>query len=144
MKYDPNATGGGGTVPPGIYGFEVLEAKETTSRKGNPMLALTLLFNDGRVWDYILADNGKRIAQFCACVGVDATGEVEPRDLIGREGRARLSIEESPGYPAKNKVEAYLPTTVPQPAEASPTGPTDGPAPDAGAPGVAAEDNLPF
>lgn len=101
--------------PDGIYGFEVSEAEQMVSKNGNEMIHLVLFVYNGNgvrrtVHDYLLEAMLYKLQHAAEACGLDYTsGELNPRDFIGKSGRLKLAIEpESNGYPAKNRVKDYV------------------------------------
>lgn len=107
-------------VPAGEYSVEVINAEETVSQRGHDMIELKLKVEpDGPVfYDHLVFTESSfwKIDAFRAAIGetVIANEEIEivADDLIGRQGRARLVVEEYNGR-KRNKVAAWL---VPAPA----------------------------
>lgn len=111
----------------GDYDFEVIEAKDTVSKKsGKEMIALNLkVFRpDGGfvyVRDYLLEAMAFKLIHFCRTAGLgDAykNGELTADACNGRAGKVRLIIEEQPGYSPRNAVKDYV---APKDGEAAPT-----------------------
>ena len=102
-------------VPAGEYSVEVINAEETVSQKGHDMIELKLRVEpDGPVfYDHLVFTESSfwKIDVFRAAIGesVIANEEIEivADDLIGRQGRARLVIEEYNGR-KHNKVGSWL------------------------------------
>ncbi len=117
--------------PAGDYDFSIAEASEEVSAaSGNEMIKLTLhvLNRDGNrrtVFDYLVnIDSGQwKIRHFAETVGLVKqyeTGEMEPRDMVGRAGRCKLRIKPAQGnYSAQNAVGDYLPASTPYAAPVS-------------------------
>lgn len=125
MRVNPisaeKASEGGGFEPwpAGEYDFAVHDAADDVSSAGNEQIKLTLhVFNrDGNkrtVFDYLGASDKAqwKVRHFADAVGLTRqyeSGELEPRDIVGREGRCRLRIKPaSGGYPANNEVQDYI------------------------------------
>lgn len=101
----------------GDYDFEVLEAEETRSKKGNDMIKLKLNVldrsgNSRWVYDYLLESMGFKLRHFCEGTGLLSKydqGTLTARDCIGRSGICKLQVEDASGaYPAKNSVADYV------------------------------------
>ena len=107
---------------PGVYDFEVLEANDRISKKGNPMLELLLNIAEytpegslKNYWvrDYILSDNQPRLFELCEAInmlGDYERGVLDPVDLQGKCGRAEIIIrkDKEGQYPDQNSVKKYI------------------------------------
>lgn len=124
MKFTPlsdQEISQGNLIKPGEYDFQVIEAEERISKKGNAYINLKLM-----IWD----EEGKERTFFANLAWIkilknfcDATeladkyqhGEVLPEDCLNRTGRCYVGIEEGKAddrggfYPSKNVVEAFHP-----------------------------------
>ena len=111
------------TPPPnGEYGFLVVNAEESDSKAGNPMLNLTLEVEVGREKPMTIYDRLVfvpkalwRIHQFCAATGFDfESGQMDASDVTGLGGKAKFILGEA-RKEGKNigkrymEVEEYLP-----------------------------------
>jgi hypothetical protein len=103
-------------IPKGEYDFEVLEASDETSSKGNDMIKVNLAIWQGervvcRVFDYLLPSMEAKLRHACdACGLLDRyqSGNIQSTDFIGRMGRVKIKIQkETSEYPAKNVVDDY-------------------------------------
>jgi len=103
-------------VEPGDYTVTIIDAVEAVSKgSGAEMIKLKLEVEPQGVhlYDYLVGCEAAawKIDAFRKSVGddvqPDTESEINPRDLIGRQGRARLKIEEYDGR-RHNKVEAWL------------------------------------
>ena len=119
-------------APAGDYEIEVLNAEESVSKAGNDQIELKLkALPDGAVFfDHLVFTESSfwKIDAFRAAIGEkvmpDQDVEIHADDLIGRKGRARLTIEEYNGR-KRNKIAAWL---LPTPAAANAKGaPSDQP-----------------
>ena len=99
----------------GLYDFHVARALEMTTRRGRPLLRLTLCihqpgddgagYNGGGsterlVDDCLLADDAERLWQFTRTVGLEgcyAQGILDPAQCEGQPGTCKIGIE--PGQP---------------------------------------------
>jgi hypothetical protein len=137
-------------LPEGVYNFEVAEAEDAVSKKGNEMIAVTLrVFSDsGRallVDDYLMEAMLFKLLHFCEATGLSAkyaAGTLEAQDCIGRGGKVKLAHEEKGGFPPRNVVKDYVTaeagaSTAPQ----QPAAPRQAPAYD---PGPTPDDEIPF
>lgn len=106
-------------IPAGTYDFEVLEAKDTFSNKGNDMTALTLnvVDNEGRdrkVFDYLVSVKAFafKIKHFAESVGLQSEyqrGHMDADEMLGRTGKCKIVIQPAKGqYRAKNAVADYV------------------------------------
>lgn len=123
-------------MPIGDYDFEVVEAVDKISQKGNPMIALQLrVFGPERamtVRAYLMEAMAFQMRHFCFAVGLGKeyeAGELAAANCIGRTGRLTLKIEDQPGYMPKNAVKDYIvPAAGEAPASPSPRQPMATPA----------------
>lgn len=112
--------------PEGTYAFEVVSAEDKTSKKGDPMIALSLNFFDAdgarfAVKDWLVhSDNRwseKKFFDFANTTELTAkyaAGTLCAEDCLGRGGFAVVGIEKGNqkpdgvgNYPDKNKVKYY-------------------------------------
>jgi len=103
--------------PPGIYPFEVIEAKETISKAGNEMIVMNLrVFHGGRtqfVTDFLMESTGYKLRHAAVMMGLEKaydSGNLIASDFEGKEGWAKLKIstDKTGQYPAKNVVVDYV------------------------------------
>lgn len=107
-----------GLAKDGDYDFEVLDAQDQTSKKGNAMIALKLGIYSGdavrwHVYDYILEAMAHKLRHFCDSVGLldkYQGGTLSASDCVGRAGKCRLVVQEDKKgqYPPKNSVDDYI------------------------------------
>ncbi len=137
--------------------FEVVEAAEKVSAKGNDMIALQLKVwhadRDYRVRDWLLSSMGHKLLHFCEATGLTpqyAAGTLTKTDCLGKTGKLVVSLEEGKnGYAAQNKVDDYIghrkasspPALGAKPA---PTPPTVLKAPKPAAANTLIDDDVPF
>ena len=103
-------------LPEGDYDFEVMEAADTTSKKGNDMIKVKLrvFTNNGErhVYDYLMPSMGFKLRHFCESTGLLSkydNGTLGAADCANRTGIASIDIEEGKdGYGPKNKVTDYV------------------------------------
>lgn len=106
-----------GLLPAGEYDFEIVDAEDTTSKKGNDMLVVTLSIadTDGRdhkVIDYLVDAVAYKVRHFASAVGVlkeYEAGNIPAHLLRGRTGKCKLRLEPAKGeFRAKNSVNDYV------------------------------------
>ena len=112
-------------APAGEYTVRIVKAEQRDRRdKPGSMLALTLtlpgeanvkLLNHYQMLpDTAEGDKDKenrvlrQLKSIGVCFGIDFNAGVEPDALVGLEGRAILSIEESDEYGPQNRVKRFL------------------------------------
>jgi hypothetical protein len=106
-------------LKPGKYHFEVFEASEAISKKGNPMLVLKLKLLDtslssvGFVTDYLMESIAHKLRHACYACGLSKaydSGEIQAESFLGRSGTLDLGIQKdkSGQYPDKNTVLDYI------------------------------------
>lgn len=105
-------------LPEGRYSFKVSKAEDTVSKKGNPMIKLTLNVTDDNNRSYIIRDylmeqisyKLKHCADACGLAEKYRSGELVGSDFKGKEGLLFLRIEEDKTgqYPDKNAVKDYI------------------------------------
>ncbi len=101
--------------PEGEYDFEVAAADETTSKKGNPMIKVTLVcFDSDRkrtITDYLLESMAFKLKHFLYTIGMGdkyESGEFTAEQMVGRAGKVILKQEAQEGYMPKNVVKDYV------------------------------------
>ena len=116
-----------GLLDDGEYDFEVLDAEDTKSKKGNEMIALQLKVFDGNggsrlVWDYLLESVGYKVRHIADATGLIRSyeaGALMATDLEGKCGRVKIGTQAAQGgYQAKNVVKDYIKIGVEQSAPA--------------------------
>ncbi|XHR30529.1 MAG: DUF669 domain-containing protein [Chthoniobacteraceae bacterium] len=98
-------------VEPGDYTLEVINATETVSKKGSDMIELQVkVLPEGEVFfDHLVFVKNAywKIDAFSAAIGEtvlpDQEVDIHADDFVGKQGRARLSVEEYEGR-KRNKV----------------------------------------
>jgi len=102
-------------VDPGDYQVEIIDAIETVSKTGHEMIELKLRTSSGSyLYDFLvfIPNAFWKIDSFRAATGEvvspEEDVEITADDLIGRTGKARLTVEEYNGK-KRNKVAAWLP-----------------------------------
>lgn len=106
-----------GLLPAGVYDFEVLEATDTHSNKGNEMVVVKLGVMDAdgqerKITDYLLEAMAYKLRHFAYAAGLGPQYEVGTllaADMIGKTGQCKLNIQPAKGeYRAKNNVADYV------------------------------------
>jgi hypothetical protein len=107
-------------LPEGVYGFEVVEAKQKTSQKGNAMIALKLLVyphdpdaKPRTVFDYLMEKMAFKLRHFCVFNGLLEkynSGTLNPDDCINKKGWCQIGVrqDEKREYPPQNTVMDYV------------------------------------
>ncbi len=120
MNYEPKTEQQAqeeGLMPAGVYDFEVLNADDGVSQKGNDMITVKLgvINADGqerKVTDYLLEAMALKLRHFAYATGcgtIYESGSLTAEDIRGRTGKCKLIIQPAKdGYPAKNTVADYL------------------------------------
>ena len=118
-------------IAPGDYDFQVREAVEETSKKGNDMIHLKLSVwdadgNERWIDDYLLEVMAFKLRHFAYAVGLDGlyeSGSLTAGDCTGKSGKCSVFIDKGDGnFRDKNAIKDYV---VPdeQPAAPSPRPP---------------------
>ncbi len=109
-------------MPEGEYDFEVIEAVDAVSKKGNDMITVKLKVYapDGgfrTVTDYLMEKMAWKLRHFCETAGLMdryEAGNLTAQNCEGRSGRVLLQVEPerksedgSKTYPPKNSVGDY-------------------------------------
>ena len=103
-------------LPRGEYAFHIIEATETTSLAGNPMIEMRVSVTKNgyaRVLpDYILPQRPAKSRNCCIACNVEdkyLSGSVTDHDLLGKRGKLRVGVERAKsGYPQRNVIVDYL------------------------------------
>lgn len=98
-------------LPPGTYYGHIVDAKEETSKNGNPMIHLELKVEGRYIHDYIGGWNEWKLKHLMDAVGLDYMhGRVTMDDLCGKRVYVKTRIEKSkdPKYEDKAVVSDYL------------------------------------
>lgn len=105
-------------LPQGEYVFEVVRAEETTSKKNNNMIKLTLkiVHEKQTYWlaDYLIDTSPNKIMYFMQSIGVGDNythGEITVEDCLGATGKLYVLQEHSDVYGIKNVVSKYINAT---------------------------------
>lgn len=124
MKYtSQNADNFPRFVQPGDYLVTIIEASETFSKAGDEMIKLKLEVEEHGVhlFDYLVATESSfwKIDTFRKATGENVVEgeevELNAADLEGRQGYARLKVEEYQGK-KNNKVELWITDRAPKTA----------------------------
>lgn len=119
----------------GIYDFEVENAEDQVSKKGNDMivLKLTVFTGDGSqhfAKDWLVGSDAplslQKLQNFCKATGMLAAyedGTLDAMSCIGLCGKLKISIQESPQYGRQTSVADYVGNSSPVTQE-KPRGPT--------------------
>jgi len=123
--------------PRSIYPFEVLEAKERISSKGNDMIELRvkLFNNEGKertIFDYLVdtENTAYKLRHFAKATGMLPQydkGEMLAEHMVGKTGKCQLGIQKDKTgvYPDKNVISDYVPVVATDAPSATPTPATD-------------------
>jgi len=104
-------------LPEGTYDFEVLDAVDTTSKKGNEMIKVNLGLYQGdamtwKVFDYLLPSMPAKLRHFCDTTGLLSkyeAGTLGAVDCKGRAGKVKIVIKPAEGkYGPQNQVDDYV------------------------------------
>lgn len=105
-------------LPKGIYSFEILNAEEKKSQKGNDMMVIKLKVfkRDGShtlVTDYITEHVAHKLRHLCVNTGLEKAyeaGSLNAADLQGKSGRVKLYVQKdkSGQYADRNAVDDYV------------------------------------
>ena len=107
---------------PGIYDFEVIDAKDRVSKSGNEMIELKIKIwdKDGNqrvIFDYLLEAMKFKLKHFADCCGLTnkyKADEIGSLDCVGKSGKVDIIIQQgqpNPAggyYPDKNSVKDYV------------------------------------
>lgn len=105
-------------LKPGIYSFEVKVAEDAVSKKGNPMIRLSMVTWDDKgreryITDYLMTAMMFKIKHFCEATGLEDkynAGSFSAADCVGKAGKFKLRIDDGQksGYAPKNEVQDYV------------------------------------
>jgi len=110
-------------VPAGEQHLEITNAEFTTSKKGDPMLALRfrVLDLDGRYYDlrhWIVlgsddpemdARRKEDVIRFCDAFGIDRNDDSDGSTWIGLDGFCIITHEEDPEYGTQARISKFIP-----------------------------------
>lgn len=104
-----------GLLPAGIYPFEVIKAENQMSKKGAPMVKLTLNVYNGEsekiVFDYLLEAMAYKLHAFCKHTGLQDqydSGALNVDDMVGKSGFVKLKVQKSDEYGSQNSISNYV------------------------------------
>ena len=105
-----------GLFQAGVYPFEIVEAADKTSKKGNDMIELKVrLFGNGTqiCTDYLLESMGYKLRNAASTMNLlDAyeEGSLDAEDFVGKSGYAKVIIQKDKNgeYPDRNSISDYL------------------------------------
>ena len=126
-KDQANEGGGWELPPPGTYEAEVLDAKEYTSRSGNPTLKLRLeleAVEDGRIFNEWLSLQDKmmwQVEKMLNSMGfvTEDDVDIDAETLIGRRCKVKIKHEENGEY-TNCRVDTWFSTLPEESGEAAP------------------------
>lgn len=106
-------------LPKGEYAFDIIESEEKVSKKGAPMLVLTLKLYDqdlnpcGRVQDYLLESMPHKLrhaAYGCDLGNLYEHGQIDATDFKGRNGVVKIGVQQDKEgkFPDRNMVLDYV------------------------------------
>lgn len=103
-----------GLLDDGEYDFEIIDAQDTESKAGNPMLVVTAKVfgpdKDHTIKDYIT--NGAKLKKLCDTLDMMAAynaGNLPAVDLVGACGKCKVGMEKNEQYGDKNRIVSYVP-----------------------------------
>ena len=100
-------------LPEGVYALTVMEAEETESSAGNPMIKIKFSEPDTKTVIFenfsLLPQALFKIQGFMEALGYDVSSDMDfdPKDLIGYVVTAKVVQEEYEGTP-RNKIKSYV------------------------------------
>lgn len=108
-----------GLLPKGVYSFEITEAKDAVSSKGNDMITLKLKIFDnegnsrGVITDYLMeaiAYKLRHAAVVCGLGDAYESGELKAFDFENKMGEVKVDIQKDKAgqYPDRNVIRDYV------------------------------------
>jgi hypothetical protein len=107
-----------GLLPKDIYDAEIIEAEETVSKAGNPMLKINVKVYRPQggftlIFDYLMETMAHKLRHCAYACGFGAdyeNGVLNAHDLIGRSFKVSVSIvqDKAKQYPPKNQINDYV------------------------------------
>ena len=114
MKYDPKEAIE--CLPEGQYEATVTETQESVSKKGDPMIVVTLTIykptgGEKTIKDWIVAPwwKLKKLAKACGRLAEFEGGEFRDGQYVGSTLMVDLEVESSDKYGDQNRIVAYSP-----------------------------------
>lgn len=106
-------------IEKGEYSFEVIEAKEKTSKGGNAMMELKLeIFSNESessriIFDYLLEKLAYKLRHFCSATGLIKKyedGTLTADDCVGKSGTCKIVVQENKvgAFPPRNAIADYV------------------------------------
>jgi hypothetical protein len=104
-------------MPAGTYDFEVVEASNEKSKKGNDMIKVKLQLWDRNgdtrfLYDYLMEAMMFKLLHFCEATGLSQmfqAGNLSAENCLGRTGKVKIKVGEAQnGYAPKNEVKDYV------------------------------------
>ena len=108
-----------GLLPKGIYDADIIEAEDSISKKGNPMLRLNVkVYNPSGgcilIYDYLMESVAHKLRHFAFSVGLGEgyeNGVLDPVECIGKPCKVIVNIDDKDkAYPPKNVIRDYYVT----------------------------------
>lgn len=147
MKYDPKEAIE--CLPEGQYEATVTETQESVSKKGDPMIVVTLTIykptgGEKTIKDWIVAPwwKLKKLAKACGRLAEFEGGEFRDGQYVGSTLMVDLEVESSDKYGDQNRVVGYAPVARTQ--QAQPTARSAKAAAQASSVPSIGEDDIPF
>lgn len=100
----------------GIFDFEVLEASDQISAKGNDMIRIKLCVfrptgGEQHTYDYLLEAMAFKFKHFCDATGLEdkySVGEITSYDCMGKTGQVELRLEKDDKGNDRSVVKDYI------------------------------------
>jgi hypothetical protein len=137
-------------LEPGLYSFEVIEAKSKTSKSGNPMIEMKVgVFPENPnakprvLFDYLMPSLAYKVLHFCRETGQPeryANGDLTADHCLGKSGvcYVRIKKDKEGKFPDKNEIGDYGAREKSSKPKSEGVGATSKPANDL------ADDDIPF
>jgi hypothetical protein len=121
---DSAEAGGGGDLTPRTATITIKRVEEYESKAGKVWIKVSARTADDGEWlNEYLPPVRRSVVTLCAAVGADPPeeGELDESMLIDRQCRVKLKVEPAAnGYPAKYRVEKWIPAGSASPGAAAP------------------------